>query len=123
MNHQPPYWADRFLEWYCKPELLEDLQGDLYEIFNYKVESHGKTHAQFYYFWLVIRSFRWSAIRRLHSKTTTNMTQNHFKIAWRIMRREKLNAFLNISSLAIGIACLLLIGFYVKKELTYDNFN
>jgi hypothetical protein len=25
----PPQWAQRFLEWYCKPEVLEDLQGDL----------------------------------------------------------------------------------------------
>lgn len=31
MNHQPPKWANKFLEWFCKPELLEALQGDLYE--------------------------------------------------------------------------------------------
>ncbi|MFZ6009055.1 MAG: permease prefix domain 2-containing transporter, partial [Bacteroidota bacterium] len=28
---KPPKWAERFLTWYCRPELLEDLQGDLNE--------------------------------------------------------------------------------------------
>ena len=30
---KPPRWATRLLSWYCKPELLEDLQGDLNEYF------------------------------------------------------------------------------------------
>uniref|UniRef100_UPI00404930ED permease prefix domain 2-containing transporter n=1 Tax=Fulvivirga sp. TaxID=1931237 RepID=UPI00404930ED len=29
--HQPPKWADRFLSWYCNPDLLEEIQGDAYE--------------------------------------------------------------------------------------------
>ena len=32
-NVEPPRWADRLLSWYCRPEALEDLQGDLHELF------------------------------------------------------------------------------------------
>jgi hypothetical protein len=37
----PPRWAQRFLRWYCRPELAEDLEGDLNEYFerNLKIKS------------------------------------------------------------------------------------
>jgi hypothetical protein len=44
--HQPPRWADRFLEWYCRSEILEDLQGDLYEHFDRNTISKGKRKAR-----------------------------------------------------------------------------
>ncbi|WP_373398047.1 permease prefix domain 2-containing transporter [Algoriphagus halophilus] len=31
--HYPPKLADRFLEFYCIPNRLEQIQGDAYEIF------------------------------------------------------------------------------------------
>ena len=63
MNQQPPKYADRFLEWFCDPYLLEDLQGDLYEIYIQKT-SRGKLKADMLYWWMVIRSFRPSALKR-----------------------------------------------------------
>ena len=48
-QHQPPRWADRLLEWYCRPELLEDLQGDLREYFNRNIKSVGKRRARLIY--------------------------------------------------------------------------
>jgi putative ABC transport system permease protein len=38
MNVTPPKWATRFLSWYCKSELLEDLQGALNEYFDRNVK-------------------------------------------------------------------------------------
>lgn len=50
------------------------------------------------------------------------MIKNYFKIAWRNITRNKVNSFINISGLAIGIACVILILFYVQDELKYDRF-
>ena len=30
---EPPRWANRLLEWFCAPHLLEEVQGDLHERF------------------------------------------------------------------------------------------
>lgn len=49
------------------------------------------------------------------------MIKNYFKIAWRNITRNKVNSFINISGLAIGIACVILILFYVEDELKYDR--
>ena len=125
MNLQPPKWADRFLEWYCNPDLLEDLQGDLYEVFYHQVDQGKPRKARLYYLWLVLRSFRYSAIKRNSKlkKTTFVMTKSNLKIALRVLKNNKFYTGLNLTGLAIGIMCFFLTGFYVKQELSYDQFN
>ena len=51
------------------------------------------------------------------------MFKNYFKTAWRNMLRNKVNSFINISGLSIGIACALLIVIFIKNELSYDRFH
>ncbi|MCR8556872.1 ABC transporter permease [Mucilaginibacter sp. BJC16-A38] len=51
------------------------------------------------------------------------MVRNYIKIAWRNLLRNKVSSIINISGLAIGIASVLLIGMYVKDELSYDRFS
>jgi putative ABC transport system permease protein len=51
------------------------------------------------------------------------MFQNHLKIAWRNIVRNKTFSVVNILGLAIGIAACVLILQYVSFELSYDNFH
>lgn len=51
------------------------------------------------------------------------MLKNYFKIAFRNLRKNPGYSFINIGGLAIGIACCLLIGMYVKHEWSYDTFH
>ena len=51
------------------------------------------------------------------------MIRNYLKIAWRNIKRHKGYSFLNVAGLAIGIAACLVISFFVRHELTYDNFH
>ncbi len=51
------------------------------------------------------------------------MLKNYFIIAWRNLFRNKLYSVINITGLAIGISCCMLIYLYVQKELSYDSFN
>src|SRR5580698_6060875 len=50
------------------------------------------------------------------------MLKNYVKVAWRNLTRNRVSSIINISGLAIGLACVLLIGMYVKDELSYDRF-
>src|SRR3569623_2976152 len=49
------------------------------------------------------------------------MIKNKLKIALRNLNRNKIISIINISGLAIGLACVLLIGLYIKDELNYDR--
>ena len=51
------------------------------------------------------------------------MLKNHFIIAWRNLRRQKGFSFINISGLAIGVACCILIFLYISDELSYDQYH
>lgn len=50
------------------------------------------------------------------------MFKNYLKTAWRNMQRNKVNSILNISGLAISMACVIMIVMYVRDELSYDSF-
>ncbi|HZE85080.1 MAG TPA: ABC transporter permease, partial [Puia sp.] len=52
------------------------------------------------------------------------MFRNYWKIATRSLLRNKVNSFINIAGLAIGITCVIFIALYVQDEFRYDrNFK
>ncbi|MFC1565310.1 ABC transporter permease, partial [candidate division KSB1 bacterium] len=51
------------------------------------------------------------------------MIINYLKLAFRNMMKQKALSFINISGLAIGMACCILIFLYVGSELSYDSYN
>lgn len=51
------------------------------------------------------------------------MIKNYFKIAIRNLSRNKLLSVVNITGLAIGLACVMLILLFVKDEWSFDRFH
>ena len=51
------------------------------------------------------------------------MFKNHITVAIRTLLRHKVYSFVNISGLAVGIACCMLIMLFVQDELSYDKFH
>ena len=51
------------------------------------------------------------------------MFRNYFITAIRNILRNKIQSFIQVLSLAVGITATILIGLYVKHELSYDRFN
>jgi putative ABC transport system permease protein len=119
---QPPRWADRFLEWYCRPELLEEIQGDAYELFDVRCEGKGPKAARRAFVWDVLRSFRLSTIRKITIQFSPDMYKSNFKIAWRNLAKHKMYSSIKIGGFAIGIAACLLIALFILDELNYDQF-
>jgi len=50
-----------------------------------------------------------------------SMLKNYFKIAFRLLIKQRMYAFINIFGLAIGIAFCLLLLLYVRDEMTFDT--
>lgn len=51
------------------------------------------------------------------------MFKNYLKIAFRNLRWHKTFSLINISGLAVGMACFILITMWVQDELNYDRFH
>lgn len=123
-DHRPPRLPQRFLRWYSKPELLEDIEGDIHEDFNKRFTRSGKRQAHLYYLLDVIRFFRPFVIKKLFKTQNTNtMFKLNTIIAFRHLAKNKLYSFINIIGLAIGIAACLIIAHYVIFQLSYDQFH
>ena len=51
------------------------------------------------------------------------MLRNYLTVAWRNLRRRPGFSALNVIGLAAGLTCVILIGLWVKHELSYDDFH
>lgn len=118
-----PKWADRFLKWYCRPDLLEEIQGDLYELFDQFEQEEGTAYAKRNFIWNVFRSFRLSTIKKMQVQMNFSPFKSHFKIAYRQLWKQKYHTLINTLGLVIGFACCLFIGLYVRQELSYDTMH
>ena len=51
------------------------------------------------------------------------MLKNYLAITWRNIRQSPLYAFINIFSLAIGLACCIAIYLFIADERSFDAFH
>ncbi|MEM8568198.1 MAG: permease prefix domain 2-containing transporter, partial [Bacteroidota bacterium] len=72
MNNTPPkYWL-RFFHWYCHPDYVEDLEGDLIERFEKMAQKKGVSLAKWRFTKDVIRLFRPGIIRPITNSSNSN---------------------------------------------------
>ena len=124
--HKPPKWADRFLQWYCDEELVNEIQGDLHEMYHLRCDKMSRVRAQMLFIWEVFRSFKASNIKKSNGYKNLNyfnMFKNNYIISVRNLMKHKFYSFIKVSGLAIGLASVILISSFVYNELTFDQFH
>lgn len=125
-THQPPKLPLKLFRFYCSGERMEELEGDLYEVYQDRITEKGTRFAGLFYWWLVIRSFRPYALKRTKMDTRGQFfslatLQHNLKMAWRNMVRRKTTTAINIVGLAIGIAGFVAIYNLVNFELSFNK--
>ena len=114
----PPKWADRFLKLYCNPKLLEQIQGDLYELYFWRSDEQGYQKANRAFWWDVIRFCRWRNIKRSTTQqqqfNNITMLKNYFTIGWRNLLNQKIPSFINVFGLAIAVACCMIAYLFIE---------
>lgn len=122
----PPRWAERFLSWYCRPELLEDLQGDLNEYFDRNVKSKGVSRARLIYILDVLKFLRLYTIRKpefINLLINWIMLGSYVKTSGRSIMRNKLFSAINIVGLSVSMAVGLLMIAIIADIFSYDKFH
>ena len=125
--YDPPERILRLLRWFCKADFLEEIEGDLYELFQEEVEIYGITKAKRRFLGISIRYIRpYFFGKKVFSPNLQHhltMFQHYLKIATRHLWKQRLYSLINVAGLAIGLACCIAVLFYVKDELGYDNYH
>lgn len=124
-NH-PPRWAENFLSWYCKPELLEDLQGDLNEFFHRNLKSKGVRRARLVYILDVLKFFRLYTVKKPYIMELFShwfMLGSYVKTSSRTLVHNKLFSIINIVGLASSMSIGLLLLAMLSDLYSYDDFH
>ena len=100
-------------------EEYDQAVGDFEERFRGRAAAEGGAKA-YSEFWIMIsRSlpiFMWNSLY-----WRGMMIKSNLKMACRVIKRQKLYSTLNIIGLGVSLACLLMILFHVKNELSYET--
>ena len=123
MNEQPPKWTLWFLEKTCAAPFLEELEGDLLELFDREVAEFGVRKARKKFIWKVLLSLRWYRLPGLSNFQTTTMYKNHLKVAIRHAFKHKSATAIQFSGLLLGLAAAFYIGLFLKNELAFDQMH
>ncbi len=119
MNKQPPKYAIRFFRWFCHPDYVDDIEGDLMERFASRPSKWRFTIE-------VLKLFRPTLLRSLGGSQKLNyygMFKHYFKISYRNLLRHKSFAVVNIGGLVMGLTITLLIAMWIQDERSYDLQN
>ena len=124
MNKKPPIWPLRFFRWFCHPDYVEDLEGDLLERFEKSYRSRRLSG------WLftreVLRLFRPGIIRNPGGTKKLNyygMIRHNLRIGWRSMIRKKSFSFINIIGLSTAASVCLLTFIFYQYETSFDGHH
>lgn len=125
MKMPPPRRALKFLRWFCREDYIEEIEGDLIEIFE-KQSQVSPGFARKTFLWNVLKHLRPEYIKSFRStypSNTTAMFRHNLLIAFRNFLRYKSSFIINLIGLSTGLACVLLIYLWVNDELHVDKFH
>ncbi|MCP4725398.1 MAG: FtsX-like permease family protein [bacterium] len=117
----PPVIAERLLRILTRAESRSYFLGDMEETFNKIFRERGKMPAILWYWYqciVPVPKYIWNKL-----KWSLTMYKNYLKIAFRNLNSNKGYSFINIFGLAVGMTCFILLGLYVKYELSIDDFH
>ena len=122
----PPRLAERLLLRVLRPELAEEVLGDLEEKFYAVAERKSPFRARLNYWFQAINYLRPFAIGKSNSRSNSNYTamfKHNLLLSFRNFKRYKSSFFINLTGLSTGLACALLICLWVFDELQMDKFH
>lgn len=120
----PPKWPFRLLKFFCKRAYHLDIEGDLMELYERRVQRLGPKKAKQKLWKDVIFLFRPSMIRSISPDLNTSpMLKHHLQMAFRHISQDKTSFIINLTGLSVGLTAVLLILLWVQDEWQYDKFH
>ena len=118
---KPPKLFELLLRMISKPEERFSVIGDFEEIFDEMAKEQGFLKALRWYGSQIVKSIPLFFINTTCWRMA--MFKNYLIIAFRNMKRQKGYSIINVSGLAIGLACFILIFLWIHDEFSFDRFH
>lgn len=130
MNHpnniSPPAWPLKLLRFFVKKEYMEEIEGDMEELFRDNVEQLSLRRAKRIYAWEALKLFRPVLLKNLKQTLTLNqysMFRNYTKTSLRSLKKNPLSSFINIFGLSVAIGICLVVYAFLEYDHSIDQFH
>lgn len=128
---RPPRLAQKLFDWFCNDAVVEDLRGDMEELFYVNAEKMSVQKAKWKYWMHTLSLVTSYAVRKRKKKTTKfssteysmDMLKSYFLIATRSLAKHKFFTIINVIGLAIGMSISLLLIAMISYVVQYDEFH
>jgi putative ABC transport system permease protein len=123
----PPAWMDYVLEKFLPPQMLEDVQGDLHEVFARQAKERGQAQAKRAYLLAVLPYVKFYFLKR---KTKSYpkpffpaMLFNYFQIGLRNFQKRPGYSLLNCLGLSLGMAGGIILFLFIYLHYQTDLYH
>ena len=97
--------------------IIGDFESEYTEI----RRARGSLLAFLWLFWSTMQAVYYYSSLSLYWRIV--MFKNYLKVALRTMQRNKLFSIINVTGLAIGLTCVVLLVLWIQDEVSYDQFH
>lgn len=119
----PPKWMRTLLNWFCDENLVEAIDGDLYEGYQQQLAKWSIAKANRWYFLNLLKFLKPHFMQKLkNTQDFTGQLSGYWKVAIRNIQRHRLSSAINLFGFTLGLTVLLYVGLYLRYELSADNF-
>ena len=121
----PPGWSLKLMRLFMRHEYLEEIEGDMEEVFQDDLERFSPGKARRRYSWQMLKLMRPALMRHVNSQKFNNLSmfKHNLLIAFRGFKRHQLTFLINLIGLSTGLAASLMIYLWIDDERSVDAFN
>ena len=122
----PPKWSLKFLRFFVKKEYLEEIEGDMEEVFHENLEHHSLRKARRLYWMDMVKLLRLSLVKNvkiLQQLNQFDMFRNYFKVSMRGLLKNPMNSSINIIGLSVSIGFCILVYAFARWTYSTDQFH
>lgn len=121
-----PRWTEKFLRIFCPDQLVDQITGDLIELYHHDTKTVGGTKAKVRLMMGALRFFRPGILIRNQYSIRSNyfpMFKNYLVTSIRHIRKSKINFAFKIGGLSLAIFSFLVIAVYVSYQMSFDRYH
>ncbi|MEM8899822.1 MAG: ABC transporter permease, partial [Bacteroidota bacterium] len=121
---QPPKRVLKFLRWFCREDYLEEVEGNLVEIFEQEA-SQNPRKARWQFSKGVLLHLRPDFLKAFQHRPLISVTmfKHNILITYRNAVKNTFSFLINLLGLTAGIATVLMIGLWIQDEWQVDRFH
>ena len=122
----PPKWPLKCLRFFMKKRYLEEIEGDMEELFYDNVERLSYRKAKRIYTWEALKLLRPILMQNFEGLERLNqyaMFKNYFKVSIRGLIKNPLNSFINVFGLSCAIGICIFAFAFARWTYSTDQFH